>query len=656
MSESHARRELDAAWQTFVLDGKLPRSIRPEVLRSWQRAQADWQIDPGLVLPRTAIGPDELGARLESDEVFRIASPLMKEFADRLAPDAHAVVYIDATGVILTVDGNHRSRGLMADANFAPGACYTEESAGTTAIAIALIEARPVEVFASEHFVSVAQPWSCASAPVCSGGRVLGVVDITSPWTAHHPNLLICAEALARAIESRVDAVTAQRSEAIRAALRESSGSSGWLGVDLHGRIVEAGPTAGRDARALPASVLAPVVAELRGAGARPRELDRLIDLAGRPVRVVCRPVEHGGRVIGAILREAAASAHGKVDARHPRRRRYDFDDVIGAAPALQRQVALARTIARNALPVLIVGESGTGKELFAQAVHSASERAQGPFVALNCGAIPESLVEAELFGYEPGAFTGGRKEGSRGRVEDADGGTLFLDEVSELSMAGQTALLRILEEREVTRIGSSKPRAIDFRLVAASNKDLQEEIRALRFRQDLFYRLNVLRIELPALRSRREDVRRLADHYLALVQLEIGRSGLGFAPDTLAALAAYDWPGNIRELKNVVERSAVAAPGPQILVADLPPELQPRSDGRAGGPPPPAAAAAGAEASRLEAGVGAGHGPPPDAERAALERALETTSWNVGLAARTLGVSRRTMYRRLGKHGLTRA
>ncbi len=654
---TRARQELDVAWRAIVVDGQVSGSVKPEIGRSWQRSRSEWHVDPTLRASTQALAREELLARCDADESFQGAAPIVVEFAGRLGRDGHVIGWFDADGWMLTLQGNDAARGQLAEINFAPGACWTEAATGTNGVGTALIEARPVEVFASEHFVAAWQPWTCASVPVRAGGRLVGVVDITSPWDTRHPSLLLCAEALSRAIEGRLDAVAARQAETLRGALLGKVGGSGWLAVDLHGRIVGTGPSArigGCDPGALRGSTLAPVLARLRGVSPKVEEFEQVLEVGGRPMRVVCSPVEQEGRAVGAVLCIAtAAPARGKAAPRGGRRPMYGFDDILGGSPALERQVAAARTAARNALPVLILGESGTGKELFAQAIHSASERAQGPFIAVNCGCIPQSLVEAELFGYEAGSFTGGRKEGSRGRFEDADGGTLFLDEVSELSALGQMALLRVLQEREVTRIGSSTPKPVDVRVVAASNKDLREEIRAGRFRQDLYYRLNVLSIELPALRSRKEDVPRLAEHYLALVQLEIGRAGLTFARETLAALAAYEWVGNVRELKNVVERSAVAAIGPQIQVPDLPPELQARAAGSCAGE---RAYQAPAALSPIPDRADGRDPELPDPERGALQRALEGSSWNVVRAARSLGISRRTMYRRLQKHGMTRA
>jgi transcriptional regulator with PAS, ATPase and Fis domain len=282
---------------------------------------------------------------------------------------------------------------------------------------------------------------------------------------------------------------------------------------------------------------------------------------------------------------------------------------------------------------VVISGESGTGKELFAQAIHGASARAAGPFVAVNCGSIPAPLLEAELFGYEAGAFTGGRKDGNAGKFEEASGGTLFLDEVSELSPQGQTALLRILQEREIVRLGGSTPRRVDVRIVAATNRELRPEVAARRFRQDLYYRLDVLSLAIPPLRQRVEDVPLLAQAFLEQAEAEVGRTGLRLSDEAVAALQGFTWPGNVRQLQNVILRAAAMASGNEILASHLPAEISRTVNDQ----PRPCAPA--------------GDGP----ERQALGARLERHAWNVARAAEELGVSRMTLYRRMQRFGLAR-
>ena len=302
---------------------------------------------------------------------------------------------------------------------------------------------------------------------------------------------------------------------------------------------------------------------------------------------------------------------------------------VVGASPAFRRMMTLVEQVAASSATVLVQGESGTGKELVARAIHERSARRPGPFVAVNCAALPETLLESELFGYEKGAFTGavGRKEG---RFELADGGTLFLDEVSDLSPVTQPKILRVLQEGEYERLGGTKTLRVDVRIVAATNQDLAQMVREKRFREDLFYRLNVITITVPPLRERREDIRVLAQHFLRVYAAKNNRTLEGFTDDAVRRLEAYAWPGNVRELENVIERGVVLARGGLMDVADLPEEI-------AGATPLPEGV--------LTVRIGT---PLAEVEQRLLEETLRVTKGNKTLTAKLLGIDPRTVSRKL--------
>ena len=302
---------------------------------------------------------------------------------------------------------------------------------------------------------------------------------------------------------------------------------------------------------------------------------------------------------------------------------------IIGASPAFRRLMTLVEQVADSSATVLIQGESGTGKELVARTIHARSARRHGPFVAVNCAALPETLLESELFGYEKGAFTGaaGRKVG---RFELADGGTLFLDEVADLSLVTQPRILRVLQEGEFERLGATKTIGVDVRVVAATNQDLAQMVRERRFREDLYYRLNVITITVPALRERREDVRLLAGHFLRLYAAKNNRGLEGFTAEALRRLEGYSWPGNVRELENVVERAVVLTRGSPLDVPDLPDEI-------AGATPLPE----GVMTVRLGT-------PLAEVEKRLLEATLRATKGNKTLTARLLGIDVRTVARKL--------
>ncbi|HYK82521.1 MAG TPA: sigma-54 dependent transcriptional regulator [Gemmatimonadales bacterium] len=322
--------------------------------------------------------------------------------------------------------------------------------------------------------------------------------------------------------------------------------------------------------------------------------------------------------------------------------------EIVGSSKAIRQIIERTEKVAPTAARVLITGENGTGKELVARAIHTLSPRARGPFVEVNCAAIPTELIESELFGHMKGSFTGAFADRA-GKFELADGGTLFLDEVGDMSLAAQAKVLRALEEGVVSRVGSGKTLAVDVRIVAATNKDLKAEIAAGRFREDLLYRLNVVPIEVPPLRARRGDIPQLVAHFAAQLTQHGGPPPKQFAADALERLATYDWPGNIRELRNAVERLLILAPGP-VVTADAVERIAGLGAGTGGKATGPAdlAGAPWMRASTFEAFKQV-------AERTYLLAKLNEHDWNVSETARTLEMPRSNLYKKIERYGLAR-
>src|SRR5689334_19816501 len=326
--------------------------------------------------------------------------------------------------------------------------------------------------------------------------------------------------------------------------------------------------------------------------------------------------------------------------------------ELLGRAPAMQQVFRAIGRLARSSVTVLITGESGTGKELVARALHEHSPRAGRPFIALNTAAIPADLLESELFGHERGAFTGADAQ-RRGRFEQADGGTLFLDEIGDMSTPLQTRLLRVLAEGEFYRVGGQTPIRVDVRVIAASHQDLKDRVTRGLFREDLYHRLNVIRIELPPLAARAEDVPELLEHYIAAAAHELGVEAKTLSPDALAKLSSYSWPGNVRELVNLCRRLSVLAPGREVHVEDLPAELA--SAAAAGPRDADWAAALGSWAERAAA---SGTQPLldealPEFERVLIRAALKRTQGHRQEAAKLLGWGRNTLTRKLKELGM---
>jgi DNA-binding NtrC family response regulator len=345
----------------------------------------------------------------------------------------------------------------------------------------------------------------------------------------------------------------------------------------------------------------------------KPLDTDEVLVVLGRALerRKLRRDVE--------LLRERVRESSG-------------LSNMVGASEAMRRVFELVHRAAPSKATVLILGESGTGKELIAEALHEGSPRAKGPFIRVNCAALPETLLESELFGHEKGSFTGAvaRREG---RFELADGGTLFLDEIGEIPPSVQVRLLRFLQNREFDRVGGQKTLKVDVRVVAATNRDLLAEVRAGRFREDLYYRLNVVQIELPPLRARKGDLPALVDHFLRKYGAAYEKPNVRIGRDALQALVAYDWPGNVRELENAVERAVVLCADGEILPSHLPPAI---AEGRREGP------------RQLIPGA-----TLAEIEREAILRTLEVVGGSTSRAAEILGISVRTIQYRLKEYGI---
>lgn len=376
-----------------------------------------------------------------------------------------------------------------------------------------------------------------------------------------------------------------------------------------------------------------------KGKGFKSREF--FISLHGRKLHllITARPIRSGESDLAGVVatfkdfREAQKLAYQIITTQD----KLDFDDIIGESKAINEIKAKAAKIAHSNSTVLIVGESGTGKEIFARAIHTASSRGHKPFVPINCGAIPEHLLESELFGYEEGAFTGARRGGKPGKFELANGGTIFLDEIGNMSLYLQAKLLRVLQERQIERVGGTQVIPVDIRVIAATNSDLQEMVKRARFREDLYYRLNVIPLVIPPLRERRDDIPKLLNHYVRRFSKLLNKKIEGFSDQVLKTCMDYPWPGNIRELINAVEYAINLEEGVQILPDSLPPRMRDKERS--------SIYVNSSEIKSLE-----------QLEKEEISRALERFGWSEEgklRAAAALGISRATIYRKISKYHL---
>lgn len=644
-------------WETYQSHGSIAAPSHP-VLDRWLRSR-DLGVDPeGTPESREILRGPELRERQErSAPLLAAADRVLTTGGEEVFTRAHyRLLVTDQQGLILRSQAGGEFRDTARQLRLIEGGRWAEEIQGTNAIGTALAEERAVTVAGCAHFVRSNHDLICYASPIRDPyGRLVGVIDATSHALAAHPAIQLAVAHGARAIQE------ALRGQAWLAASRNDVGDRlrravrptflvEWPGV------VRAGNSAVQEAGGL--SLIGTRLDSLCGLQwqnlleALEAGTERLRapfwSSTGQPAWLQLEPI--AGEPTGGssalplavlVTVEDSSAQRAQSCSSHPppkaaTTREDAFANLAGSDPVMARTKELAARIARSPLPILLLAETGTGKGLLARAIHRASPRAEGPFVDINCGALSPQLLESELFGYAPGAFTGAHRTGREGKIHQATGGTLFLDEVAETSPSLQAMLLKVLEEGHYYRVGESQPRRSDFRLLAATCRDLDAMVAAGTFRRDLYYRLGGARLTLPSLRDR-SDLGELAEALLErLIRQEDHREAHHqrprLAPEALAALEAHAWPGNVRELRMALQFGLAVAPGAVIRAQDLPPQIHSADfEQRAEEP-----------ATDLRS-----------SEREALLRTLRATDGNVSAAARRLGVARSTIYRMIERHGI---
>jgi transcriptional regulator of acetoin/glycerol metabolism len=613
--------------------GVCPTGVVDErVARSWQRSLAAGLLPDGP--PTQGDHADSgLGELLERNhELLAHSRPLMDYLFAQLRESM--VILADGHGTLLHTLGDAGFLGKAERVALTAGASWHERDRGTNAIGTALAEADAVEIHGAEHFLERHGFLTCAAAPIMSaGGELLGILDISGDRRGRHPHSLALVGMAVRLIENRM--VVASGRHPLRLHLharREGTGTvaegivilsaDGWIvGANRQGlallRLTRA------DLGATPLSrVIEPGLDELLARHRRDPDQPSQVRLGD-------------GSTLFAQLHAAAPAVASARQAATPLTTPSDALTSLDTGDSRWRSATdKARRVAGKPIPLLIQGESGVGKELFARACHDSGPRRDGPFVAINCAALPENLIEAELFGYSPGAYTGSRREGSRGRLREAHGGTLFLDEIGDMPLPMQTRLLRVLQERQVNPLGGGRAVDVDFTLICATHQNLRGEAEQGRFRSDLYYRINGLTLHLPALRER-GDFQALTMRLLA--DLNPGRP-VRIAAELLAKLARHPWPGNLRQYASVLRTASAMLDADQDRLdwRHLPEDLAEELGGRQR--QTPRGADLGARRKLNEISL------------AAIRLALEDSHGNISAAARCLGISRQTLYRKLNR------
>ena len=544
----------------------------------------------------------------------------------------------DAEGYVLYVLGDEDIMEYFTLRCCLPGYRWTEQDVGTCAIGIVLQEKIAVFIPGESMYLSASRLYSNAGSPIfaADGTTLIGVITVSSYSHVMHIHTMGLVRQAAESIRLQM----LERQHTIEQKISNTylemlinSNSRGLVNVSMDGRIVQYN-TRARHLLALDGDCIGQELESFLGKSCNLlAQLTKKKGFHSREILVRRTNITHfasldiihleDGTVAGGLfsitekkemLRVAAEVSGNKA--------RFTFDSIVGHSPALRHALDMGALAAKGAASVLLSGETGTGKELFAQAIHNAGKRRQMPFVAINCGAIPKELLESELFGHEEGAFTGARKGGCPGKLEMAHNGTLFLDEIGDMPLDMQVKLLRVLQSREIRRVGGLHALSVDIRVITATNKDLREEIAAQRFRADLFYRISTLTIDIPPLRDRAEDIPLLVRHFLN----RYGSPQTSIPDETLRYLRRYAWPGNIRQLEGSVERALYVANGQALAPEHFGLEKAPA-------------------APRARGGSG---GSLHEAEMVTIRAVLRGVGGNISQAARILGISRPTLYRKL--------
>ncbi|WKY46325.1 sigma 54-interacting transcriptional regulator [Eubacteriaceae bacterium ES3] len=561
--------EIEKDWLNFVENGVIGSNLRKPILDSWIRCH-NKRLNPRTLNRTPSVSEENFKKRLKKNQtLLQTSTPFMVELQEFVNKSGFSTTLTDPEGVILEMICDESILDEAFNKNLVRGSIWNEDQAGTNATGLAIDLKQPIQVIGAEHYYQCYHDLTCSASPIFDENDILiGVLDMTGPKELTYPHTLGMVVAVTKAISRELCIAASNRQIELTnhylSTLIDSI-SDGVVAVDVNGKIIGINSNGAKILKTTTFDSFGKNILDIM-------EGETILDGKGKPLpmesekhiitksnKINCLVnrkliLHENGQVAGAVA--TLKDLHHSKKEKHCRKgTRFTFNDIIGVSSELMRSVHLAQIAAKGNTTVLLQGESGTGKEMFAQAIHNAHQ-SDKPFIAVNCAGTPESLIESVLFGYEEGAFTGASKHGKIGKFELAKGGTIFLDEIGEMPLHVQTVLLRVLQERIIQRIGGSKDIPIDVRVIAATNKNLAYEAQNGRFRQDLYYRLNVLQINIPPLRNRKNDIQVLANYILNEINDEYQKQIVPLHPSTLTLLENYDWPGNVRQFKNAIERA----------------------------------------------------------------------------------------------------
>lgn len=648
-------------WDLYIKnDEPMPPSIdgiRPIIYESWKRSKKN-RVSFNEVADDKLTASQLRHTLARNEALLSVAQSYIQNLYSYVKGSNFIIALTDNKGFVLDIVGEDKE--IQQDAKksgLTIGCNRSEKYCGTNGIGTCLVVEKPIQIWGREHYIAPHHNYVCSAAPIRNQyGKIIGCLDVIGTVGSVHSHTLamVCAavdgiekELKMREAYDRIHAANNQLVSTIQ------SISSGIIMIDNLGIITH------HNSKALQ-------FLKLPNNNYKDENLSNILDMASSSINFLdlkrdinkkemtiknCQGINlnlsisasiifdsHHEKINTVFIIEEQRQIHKMVSKMSGFTAHFTFNSIIGESESMKQAISMGKISARSESNVLILGESGTGKELMAQAIHNASKRSHGPFIAINCGSLPKSLIESELFGYEGGAFTGANKDGKPGKFELANGGTIFLDEIGDMALELQTALLRVIQTREIVRIGGRISKKIDVRVMAATNVNLLESINNKSFREDLYYRLNVLSILIPSLRQHPEDIPILSDHFLKIYNTSLGKSVKGLSPEVLNKMIAYNWPGNVRELENFIERALNLTSGDVINDAKLMDEFfaprlvqSPENDSL---PSLPKVNKVIKEIDRIK-------------------EALENENGNITEASAALGMAKRTLYRRLEKYDI---
>ena len=639
--------KVESKWSEFVEENKIPEGIRQDILDSWIRCKK-YNIDVingrGKELDKVQFNK----ILVEHKELIEIAIPVMLDIFKLLNQTNYSIVLTDENAVVLKVIGNTEIMDKNEKLHFLEGCNWKEENVGTNAIGTCLYIDKPIQTLGAEHYCKTQHGWTCSASPIHDEkGKIIGIIDLSGNFYNFHSHTLGIVVEAANAIQKQFS-INEHRKWAGAAFNSIDDGilviDNDFVIKDFNVKICEILKISRQEIHEIDIRVLLKdIIKDMHDFSSSDKINYREVSFYLNNSRVECNvsvtPVKDEKKYIGfVILVKKADSLRHVVNKIAGFYSKYCFENIVTKNPKMISLVEESKRIAANDCTVLITGESGTGKELFAHSIHNASNRRNGPFVAINCAALPKALVESELFGYEKGSFTGASKEGCPGKFELANNGTIFLDEIGELSLEIQSKLLRVLDNHNITRIGGKYEKKLDVRVIAVTNRNLYKQIQINNFRGDLYYRINVFNIKLIPLRERTEDVELYAELFLQRLNDKKLESKKFFDQEFINSIKKYSWPGNVRELENVVQRAYYLSKNDIISCMFIPEYINEEIEGIVDIPKDNGLKRF--KTFRLE-----------ELEKNLIVDALEYCDGNVVKASELIGIGKSTLYRKMEKY-----